>query len=75
MSKLTDTERLDWLLRTGKIPHPYTAYWGSTMWKIAGIPRINAQTWRDAINDAIRNDTNTETNKRRKNKYPDRYRF
>jgi hypothetical protein len=75
MSKLTDTDRLEWLLNSGKIPKSYNTYWGSTLWKIPGLPRINATTWRDAINDAIRNDAVTETNKQRKNKYQDRNRY
>jgi len=75
MNQITDTERLDWCLKNNKMPYESPSYWGRIMWRIQGIPRINAFSFRNAIDDAIQNDSVTETRKKRRNKFsPGHYR-
>jgi len=65
---LTDTDRLEWILKYGKVPQSHETYWGSKLWFIPGIPRVKATTFRAALNDAIRKEalTSHRTMKREK---------
>jgi len=67
---LTDTDRLDWCIKHGRVPIESEQYWGSTLWFIPDIPRVKATTFCAALNDAIRKANITEyRNAKQKKKY------